>query len=53
MECYLFWGSYFLLIKIVVVLFELNLVVVYVGENYEIIELLWDFIVFVLKRKSG
>ena len=52
-ECYLFRGSYPPSTKIVAVLPELNSVVVYVGENYETIELLRDFIVPALKRKSG
>lgn len=49
-ECFLFRGSYPPSTKIVAVLPELNSIVVYVGENYNTIELLRDLIVPVLKR---
>lgn len=44
-ECFLFRGSYPPSTKIVAVLPKLNSVVVYVGENYNTIELLRDLIV--------
>ena len=47
--CYLFRGSYPPSTKIVAVMPELNSVVVYVGENYDTIELLRDLIVPALK----
>lgn len=48
-ECFLFRGSYPPSTKIIAVLPELNSVVVYVGENYQTIELLRDLIIPVLK----
>ena len=49
--CFLFRGSYPPSTKIVAVLPKLNSVVVYVGENYNTIKLLRDFIVPALKIK--
>lgn len=48
---FMFRGSYPPSIKVVAVLPELDSVVVYVGENYETIELFRDFVVPALKRE--
>lgn len=52
-ECFLFRGSYPPSTKIIAVLPELNSVVVYVGENYNTIDLLRDFIIPILKKKAA